>query len=63
MKIKKAERKELYIQITRLMLQNRNKEAFDALAKMAAVDGEIYVLADYDKCIAKALAGDKRGRI
>ena len=46
--IKKSDRKELYIEVLHLMLQGKNKEAFDQLALMCAKDVGVYLLTDYD---------------
>ena len=51
MAIKKSDRKELYIEIMRLMLQAKNKEAFDKLSLMCAEDVGVYLLTDYDAAI------------
>lgn len=49
--IKKSERKEMYSEILHLMLQGKNKEAFDQLKLMCGKDVGVYLLTDYDAAI------------
>mgnify|MGYP003662086649 CR=1 FL=1 len=53
MPIKKQERKERFSQIIQLMLMEKNKEAFTALATMCGEDTGLFFLCDYDKTVAK----------
>ena len=53
MPLKKQERKEEYSSVIGLMLQGKNKEAFDKLACMCGKDTGLFIMADYDKEIAK----------
>lgn len=53
MAIKKSDRKEMYVEVLQLMLQEKNKEAFDQLALMCAKDVGVYLLTDYDSAIEK----------
>lgn len=49
--IKKSDRKEMYVEVMRLMLHGKNKEAFDQLALMCSEDVGLYLLTDYDAAI------------
>ena len=51
MAIKKSDRKKLYIEVLHLMLQEKNKEAFDRLRSMCGEDVGVYLLTDYDSAI------------
>ncbi len=53
MPLKKQERKEEYSSVIGLMLQGKNKEAFNKLACMCGKDTGLFIMADYDKEIAK----------
>lgn len=53
MTMKKNDRKENYYAIITLMLNGRNKEAFNKLASMYADDCECFVLDDYEDRMAK----------
>lgn len=54
MAIKKIDRKEMYVEVMQLMLQEKNKEAFDKLALMCGKDVGVYLLADYDSVIEES---------
>lgn len=49
--IKKSDRKEMYSEVLHLMLQGKNKEAFDRLRLMCGKDVGVYLLTDYDAAI------------
>lgn len=49
--IKKSDRKEMYVEVMQLMLQGKNKEAFDRLGLMCGKDVGLYLLTDYDAAI------------
>lgn len=51
MTIKKIDRKERYSEVLCLMLQGKNKEAFDSLVLMCGEDVGVYLLTDYDAAI------------
>lgn len=51
MTIKKSDRKKLYIEVLHLMLQAKNKEAFEKLVLMCGEDVGVYLLTDYDSAI------------
>lgn len=48
MLIKKSDRKEIYSEVLHLMLQGKNKEAFERLRLMCSEDVGLYLLTDYD---------------
>lgn len=52
MALKKQERKESYKEIQRLMIEGKNKEAFDKLCLMCGSDTGAFLLVDYDKARA-----------
>ncbi len=49
MPLKKQERKERFQKIIGLMLQQKNKEAYNELVGMCGQDTGLFILADYDK--------------
>ena len=51
MPMKKQERKDEYAKIIGLLLQSKNKEAYDKLCGMCGVDTGLFILADYDKTV------------
>jgi hypothetical protein len=55
MPMKKDDRKQEYVSIMKLMLEGKNKQAFEALASMCGSDTGLFWLVDYDAAV-KALA-------
>ena len=53
MALKKEERKDAYREISQLMLQGKNKEAFEKLTMTCADDTGLYILVSYDAAIKK----------
>ena len=53
MPLKKQERKQEYSRVIGLKLKRKNKEAFNKLACMCGKDTGLFIMADYDKEIAK----------
>jgi len=53
MPLKKAERKEKYPEIMSLMMQGKNKEAFEKLKLTCGEDTGLFCFYDYDKAMAK----------
>lgn len=51
MAIKKSDRKERYREVLHLMLQGKNKEAFERLRFMCGEDVGVFLLTDYDAAI------------
>ena len=49
MPLKKQERKERFQKIIGLMLQQKNKEAYNELRGMCGQDTGLFIMADYDK--------------
>jgi len=55
MPLKKDERKTEYVRIMKLMLEGKNKEAFEALQCMCGEDTSLFWLVDYEAAV-KAIA-------
>ncbi len=56
MTLKKQERKDGYVEILRLMLEEQHEQAFDKLASMCGRDTGLFFLADYKKAVAEIRA-------
>lgn len=54
--MKKADRKQTYIDILRLMINEDHKEAFNALTGMCGKDTGLFYLANYDEVIKEVRA-------
>lgn len=59
MPLKKDERKAEYLRIMKLMLESKNKEAFEALASMCGTDTGLFWLVSYDEAVKKLSGGVK----
>lgn len=53
MALNKQARKDEYRAVMNLMLNGKNKEAFDKLSCMCGEDTGIFVIVDYDEAVAK----------
>lgn len=53
MPMKKQDRKQRYSEVIGLMLQGKNKEAYDKLVTMCGVDTGLFIMANYDEQIKK----------
>lgn len=51
MTMKKQDRKDGYLEVISLMLEERHKEAYDKLAVMCGKDTGLFILADYQKSV------------
>ena len=60
MPMKKDERKQEYVRVMNLMLEGKNKQAFEALACMCGSDTGLFWLVDYDDAV-KELAEHRHG--
>ncbi|URC15220.1 hypothetical protein GD1_96 [Paraglaciecola Antarctic GD virus 1] len=62
MPMSKANRKTGYSEVIGLMLKQNHKEAFDKLTLMCGTDTGLFIMADYDKTLAK-MAESKAERL